>query len=68
MNNAFIYLFFLLFRIHLCPELSGYEGKRLDKEISKLMTSQTGAQTITMHILPDILRSKGNQTVNRVSK
>ena len=68
MNNAFISSFFFLFRIHFCPKLFGYVGKRLDKEISKLMTSQTGAQTITMHILPDILRSKGNQTINRLSK
>ena len=27
------------------------------------MTSQTGKQTITIHILPDISRSKGNQTM-----
>ena len=31
--------------------------------ISKLMTSQPGWQTITMHILPNISRSKGNQTI-----
>ena len=30
--------------------------------ISKFMTSQPGKQTITMHILPNISRSKGNQT------
>ena len=27
------------------------------------MTSQTSKQTITIHVLPDILRSKGNQTM-----
>ena len=27
------------------------------------MASQTGKQTIAMHILPDIARRKGNQTV-----
>ena len=27
------------------------------------MTSQTGKQTITIHILPDISRSNGNQTM-----
>ena len=27
------------------------------------MTSRLGKQTITMHILPDILRSHGNQTM-----
>ena len=31
--------------------------------ISKFMTSRLGKQTITMHILPDILRSQGNQTM-----
>ena len=29
--------------------------------ILKFMTSQTGQGTITIHILPNILRSKGNQ-------
>ena len=27
------------------------------------MTSQTGLQTITIHILPNISQSKGNQTM-----
>ena len=27
------------------------------------MTSQTGQQTSTIHILPDISRSKGNKTI-----
>ena len=27
------------------------------------MTSQTGEQTITMHIFPNISRSKGSQTI-----
>ena len=27
------------------------------------MTSQTGNQTSKMHILPDLTRSKGNQTI-----
>ena len=31
--------------------------------ISKSMTSQPRLQTITIHILPNILRSKGNQTM-----
>ena len=31
--------------------------------ISKFMTSQTGQQIITMHISPNISRSKGNQTM-----
>ena len=33
------------------------------KFISKLMTSHHGRQAITIHILPNILRSKGNQTI-----
>ena len=31
--------------------------------ISNSMASQTGSETIVMHILPNISRSKGNQTV-----
>ena len=31
--------------------------------ISKFMTSQPGKQTIAKHILPNISRSKGNQTM-----
>ena len=31
--------------------------------ISKFMTSQSGYQTSTMHILPNISRSKGNQSM-----
>ena len=31
--------------------------------ISKFMTSQTGQQIITMHIIPNISRRKGNQAM-----
>ena len=31
--------------------------------IPKFMTSQPGFQTIAIHILPNILQSKGNQTM-----
>ena len=31
--------------------------------ISNLLTSQPGLQTIAIHILPNILRSKGNKTM-----
>ena len=31
--------------------------------ISNFVTSQPGLQTIVIHILPNILRSKGNQTM-----
>ena len=30
--------------------------------ISRFMTSQRGTQTVAIHILPNISRSKGNQT------
>ena len=36
------------------------------KLISKFMTAQTGQQIITIYILPNISRSKGNQTINWV--
>ena len=32
-------------------------------EISKFLTSQNGKETIRINILPDISRSKGNQTM-----
>ena len=34
--------------------------------ISKFMTSQPGKQTISIHLLPNISRSKGNQTIKFV--
>ena len=36
------------------------------KLISKFMTSQTGKQAIAIHILTNISRSKGNQTIKFV--
>ena len=33
------------------------------KLILKFMTSQSGKQVIAIHILPNILRSKGNETM-----
>ena len=42
----------------------GYVGNWLDKKflkLSKFMISQTGSQTISINILPDISKSKGNQ-------
>ena len=33
------------------------------RQISKFMTSQTGQQTIIIHILPDTSRKKGHQTL-----
>ena len=48
------------------PGLSYHVEKRLDKKghvVSKLMTSQPGQQTIAIHILPNVSRSKNNQTI-----
>ena len=44
-----------------------YRKKGLNRNIrliSKILTSQTGQQTVAIHILPNITRSKGNQTTN----
>ena len=35
----------------------------IEKKKAKFMTSQSGKQTITLHRLPNISRSKGNQTI-----
>ena len=47
--------------------LSGYVEKQLEKRFLRLipnfMTSQTGQQITTIHILSNISRSKGNQTM-----
>ena len=37
--------------------------KRKPRLISKFLTSQTGQQIIEMHVLSNISRSKGNQTM-----
>ena len=37
--------------------------KRKQRIISKFMMSQTGQQVITIHILPNISRSKSNQKI-----
>ena len=46
----------------------GYKEKRLDKKaivkILKFRISQTGQQILTKYILPNISRSKDNQTMN----
>ena len=44
----------------------GHVGKRLDKIFSKFMTSSTGKQMLTIHILPGISRLKGNKTTKFV--
>ena len=48
------------------PDFLGHVRKRLDKKakfISKFMTSETGKQKITNHILPNTSRMKRNQTM-----
>ena len=48
------------------PDFFGHEGKRLDKKAKVTFKTQTlspGEQMITIHILPNILRIKGNQTM-----
>ena len=52
--------------LNFCPDFFGHEGKQLDKKlrlILKFLTSSTGKQIITKLILPNISRSKGNQTM-----
>ena len=48
--------------LHFCPDSFGYEGKRLDKKpkVNFTKMSQTGTQTITINILPDISKNEGN--------
>ena len=58
---------FVLNLFECLPWLSGHVEKkdliRKIRLISKFMTSQTGSQTNTIHILPNISRSKGNETM-----
>ena len=59
-------VFFFLEIFTLLSWHFGYVEKRIDKKlrsISKLMTSQTGQQINTIHILPNISRSESNQPV-----
>ena len=51
--------------LNFCPYFFGCVGKHLDKKVGlilKFMTSQTGKQTITIPILTNISRNKGNHT------
>ena len=69
MENAFYFTLKALFVIKVFKFLFllfGYVEKRLDLKIrliSKLMKSQLGKQTIAVHILPNISRSKDNETI-----
>ena len=66
MKNAFYFISKALFLLKIFKFLSWLYGHVeqtawLEKLISKFMTSQLAAQTITIYILPNIWRSKGNQ-------
>ena len=69
MKNAFYFVLKPLFVLKILRFLSwlfGHVEKHLIRKIrliSKFMTSQPGKQTIAMHLLPNISRSKGNQTM-----
>ena len=69
MKNAFYFILKALLILKIFTFLSwlfGHVEKRLFKKvrlISKFMTSQYDWQTITIHILRNISRSKGNQTM-----
>ena len=70
MKNAFYFILKVFFVFKIFKFLSwlfSYIEKngltRKIKLISKFMTSQPGQQTIAIHILPNISRSKGNQAI-----
>ena len=72
MNNAFYLILkslFLLRDLHFCPDFLVMQESGLIRKlwlISKFMTSQTGTQTISINILPDISKSKANRTMKFV--
>ena len=57
MENAFYFILKGLFVLEIFTFLSHF----LSRLISKFKTSQTGQQIITLHILPNISRSKDDQ-------
>ena len=72
MKNVFYFILkapFVLNLFECLPWLFGHVEKKKDRKIrkirliSKFMTSQTGSQTNTTHILPNISQSKGNETM-----
>ena len=59
-------LFSFLGHLNFSPDIFVHFGKRLDKKGTvnlKFMTSQSGKQTITIHKLSNISRTKGNKTL-----
>ena len=70
MENTFYFTLKALFFLKIFKFLSCLFGSveknssiRETRLVSKSMTSQPGQQTIAIHILPNISRSKGNQTM-----
>ena len=69
MKNAFYFTskaFFVLKIFKFFSRRFGHVTKQLDQKdklISNFMTSHPGQQTILIRILPNILKSKGNQTM-----
>ena len=71
MKNAFYFIFkvfsFVLKISKYLKRLFGHVEKtacvRKTRLTSKFMWSQPGLQTITIHLLPNISQSKGNQTM-----
>ena len=70
MKNAFYFMLQKLSQFlrysHFCPDFLVIQENGLVRKlrlISKFVTSQTGQQIITLHVSPNISRSKGNQTM-----
>ena len=67
MKNTFYFLVKTLFGLLLfCPDFLAMQKNNLMRKlwlITKFITSQTGQKMITIHILPNILRSKGNWAI-----
>ena len=52
--------------LNFCPNVFGHVGKRLDMEANvnfKIFDIMNRRHLITIHILPNILRNKGNQAM-----
>ena len=58
-------VFLLLRYFNFCSDFFGYVGQRVDKksEVNIKINDAINWETITIHILPNILRSKGNYTM-----
>ena len=62
-------LFFFSKFVNFCLDAFGHIGIRLDRKAKvtfKFMMSSTGKQIITINILPNISKNKGNQTIKFV--